>query len=74
MLELNYMVLPDDLKQKAFVRDAVLFQVTDPEHPVLNGILGESGKRLAKAGMRWLFNEKLAKILIDAKAAVKVIL
>ena len=64
-IKLDFMVDPDFLKVKAYVPDAVKVKIIDPEAIFLTGILGESGRRLVKAGAPFYFTRRLALKLIN---------
>jgi hypothetical protein len=66
------MVVPELLSKLAYVPKRVRVKIIDPEAIFLTGLLGESGRRLVKAGVEFYFTAKLAKKLIDKKIAVKV--
>lgn len=67
------MVDPEFLKSKAFVKNAMKVRVVDPEAIFLTGILGESGRRLVKAGAPFYFEKKLALKLISKGIAERVL-
>jgi hypothetical protein len=66
------MVVPELLAKMAYVPNAIRIRVIDPEAIFLTGLLGESGKRLVKAGIEFYFEKSLAKKLIDKKIAIEV--
>ena len=68
---LDFMVVPELLATLAYVPDAVRCKVVDPDAIFLTGILGESGRRLVRAGIEFYFTRKLATKLIAAGIAVK---
>ncbi len=65
LIELDFMVVPEKLKELAFVPDPVRCRVIDPEAIFLIGILGESGRRLVSAGVEFYFTRSLAEKLIE---------
>lgn len=71
-VRLDFMVVPELLASKAYVPDAVRCAVVDPEAIFLTGILGESGRRLVKAGIEFYFTKRLADKLIGSGIAVRV--
>lgn len=71
-VKLQFMVVPDQLKTKAYVPNAVKIKVIDPEAIFLTGLLGESGRRLVKAGVEFYFEKSLANKLIKKKIAIEV--
>jgi len=66
------MVVPELLATLAYVPDAVRVKIIDPQAIFLTGLLGESGKKLVKAGVEFYFTKKLANKLIEKKIAIKV--
>ena len=64
-IKLDFMVVPQELERLAYVPNAVRVKIVDPEAIFLTGLLGESGKRLVKAGVEFYFTRKLADKLID---------
>ena len=69
---LSFMVDPDFLKSRAYVKNSLKVVVVDPEAIFLTGILGESGRRLVKAGAPFFFEKKLALKLISKGIAKEV--
>ncbi len=65
------MVVPELLAALARVPDAVRCKVVDPDAIFLTGILGESGRRLVRAGIEFYFTRTLAEKLIRAGIAVE---
>lgn len=72
-VNLNFMVVPEDLKTMARVKDKVAIRILNSDSIHLKGFLGESGKALAKAGARFYFTKDIALFLIKRKVAVKVV-
>lgn len=74
------MIVPELLATKAYVPNSVRVKIVDPEAIFLMGILGESGRKLVKAGIElYVSNKKwpgetksLAQKLIEKKIAVEV--
>jgi hypothetical protein len=66
------MVVPELLASKAYVPAPVRVKIIDPEAIFLTGLLGESGRRLVKAGVEFYFTKKLANKLIEKKIAIEV--
>ena len=64
-VKLRYMVVPEELKNKAYVKDAVKVRIINVEALVCMGYLGESGKKLADAEIPFYFEELDARKLID---------
>jgi hypothetical protein len=71
-IKLKFMINPIELAEKAYVPDAVLLRVIDPEAIFLLGVLGESGRKLVKAGVGIYFERPLARKLIRKGIAVEV--
>lgn len=71
-VQLDFMVVPELLSKLAYVPDAIKVRIIDPEAIFLTGLLGESGKKLVKAGIEFYFTRDLAKKLIDKKIAEEV--
>ncbi len=71
-VKLQFMVVPELLATLAYVPDAVRVKIIDPQAIFLTGLLGESGKKLVKAGVEFYFTKKLANKLIEKKIAIKV--
>jgi hypothetical protein len=65
------MVVPELLATLAYVPDPVRCKVVDPDAIFLTGILGESGRRLVRAGIEFYFTRSLAEKLIRAGIAVE---
>ena len=66
------MVVPEQLQALAYVPNAVRIKVIDPEAIFLTGLLGESGRKLVKAGVEFYFEKSLAKKLIEKKIAIEI--
>jgi hypothetical protein len=66
------MVVPEQLSKMAYVPNAIRVKIIDPEAIFLTGLLGESGRRLVKAGVEFYFEFRLARKLIEKKIAVEV--
>jgi hypothetical protein len=71
-VKLQFMVVPELLATKAYVPNPVRVKIIDPEAIFLTGLLGESGRKLVKAGVEFYFTKSLADKLIEKKIAVKV--
>ena len=71
-VQLQFMVVPEELSRLAYVPDPVRCKIIDPEAIFLTGLLGESGKKLVKAGVEFYFTRKLANKLIAQQIAVEV--
>jgi hypothetical protein len=64
-VKLQFMVDPDALLRHAYVPSPVRVRIVDPEAIFLTGLLGESGRRLVKAGAVFIFTRRLAHKLIQ---------
>ena len=71
MVELQFMVVPELLATLAYVPDPVRCKIVDAEAIFLTGILGESGRKLVKAGIEFYFTRSLAEKLISKGIAVE---
>lgn len=71
-IALDFMVVPEELQRLAYVPEAIRVKIVDSEAIFLTGILGESGKRLVKAGVEFYFTKNLAEKLISKGIAEKV--
>lgn len=71
-VKLNFMVVPEQLAKLAYVPNSVRCKIIDPDAIFLTGILGESGRRLVRAGIEFYFTKKLADKLIEKKIAIKI--
>lgn len=69
LVALDFMVVPELLATLAYVPDAVRCKVIDPDAIFLTGLLGESGRRLVRAGIEFYFTRTLAEKLIRAGIA-----
>ena len=70
-VELQFMVVPELLATLAYVPDPVRCKIIDAEAIFLIGILGESGRKLVKAGIEFYFTRPLAEKLISKGIAVE---
>lgn len=71
-VKLDFMVVPELLESYAEVPNAVRVRIVKPEDIFLTGMLGESGRKLVKAGIEFYFTKKLADKLIGYGIAQKV--
>lgn len=71
-VKLDFMVVPELLATLAEVPNPVRLKIIDPEAIFLTGLLGESGKRLVKAGIEFYFTRKLANKLIEKRIAIEI--
>lgn len=71
-VKLQFMVVPELLASMAYVPNPVRVKIIDPEAIFLTGLLGESGKKLVKAGVEFYFEKELSIKLIEKKIAVEV--
>ena len=72
MVELQFMVVPEELARLACVPDPVRVRIVDPEAIFVLGLLGESGRKLVEAGIEFYFARPLAEKLICKNIAVEV--
>src|SRR3990167_836676 len=64
LIPLKFMIDPVALKRRCYVPDPVKAIIIDPEAIFLTGILGESGRKMVKAGLPFYFTKPLANKLI----------
>jgi hypothetical protein len=69
-VELQFMVVPELLSAFAYVQDPVRCRIVTPDDVFLTGLLGESGRKLVKAGFEFYFTRSLAEELINRGVAV----
>lgn len=72
-VKLNFMIYPPFLMSQCIVPDAMLVKIIDPEAIFLTGLLGESGRKMVKAGAPFYFTRRLARKLIEKKIAKEII-
>ena len=70
-IKLEFMVVPEELEKRAYVPNAIKVKIVDSDAIFLTGILGESGRKLVKAGVAFYFERVLARKLIDKGIAVE---
>lgn len=61
---MDFMVSPDFLATRCYVPASVKVRIVDPKRIFLLGVLGESGRRMVKAGAPFLFTRSIAEDLI----------
>jgi hypothetical protein len=71
-IELTFMVVPEFLKSHCFIRNPIKVKIVDPEAIFLTGILGESGRKMVKAGIPFYFKKELALHLIEKGIAERI--
>ena len=71
-LELNFMVDPEFLAKQCRVPNKVKILITHPDDDALKQYLGESGKRMARAGAPFYFERKIANVLVNWGVAIKL--
>ena len=71
-IKLDFMIVPSELIRKCYVPDRVRIRITDPKAIFLEGILGESGRKMVKSGCEFYFTRKLATRFIKWGIAVKI--
>jgi len=62
MLELNFMVDPQELSTKAFIQDSVRVCILIPDSEHLY-FLGESGRKMAHSGFKFIMASDVAENL-----------
>jgi len=72
-VKLQFMVVPELLASLTYVPHAIRVRIIDPEAIFLTSLLGESGKKLVKAGIEFYFTKKLAEKLIQKRIAIRVL-
>ena len=68
-VRLQFMVDPDELREKAYIRDPVRIRITRPRTIFLLGVLGESGRKLVGGGICFYFERRLAEGLVKSGVA-----
>ena len=63
-IKLDYMVNPDELKQLAYVENPIWAKIIVSGAVEFNGNLGNSGRKLADAGLSFCFEADVAKELV----------
>lgn len=71
-VQLQFKVCPDFLLTRTEVKDPLKIIIIDPEAIFLTGLLGESGRKMVKAGAPFYFTRGLAQKLIDKKIAKEI--
>jgi hypothetical protein len=71
-VQLQFKVCPVFLANKTWIKDPVMVVIVDPEAIFLTGLLGESGRKMVKAGAPFYFTKKLAMKLIDKGIAKEI--
>jgi len=71
-VKLDFMVVPEHLETFGHVPKKVRLRFIMPESIVLNRMLGDSGRKLVRAGAHFYFTKEIAKYFIDNKIAEKV--
>ena len=72
-VKLTFMVVPEELATKAYVPRKVKLKIVNCEKMFKLGILGDSGKEMAKAGLLWWFEKSLAEMMINEGIAKRVL-
>jgi len=70
-VKLDFMVVPEFLMSHCCVVNPVKVKIVDPEAIFLTGLLGESGRKMVKAGIPFYFTRRLANKLIAKGIAQK---
>jgi len=63
-VKLRYRVVPEELRDKTYVSNPVKVRILNSDMLVSMGFLGESGKKMADAGLMFYFEKEDAKKLI----------
>ncbi len=71
-IKLNFMVDPEYLANRTYVEDPVKIIITDSDSIFITGILGESGRKMVKAGAQFIFTRELARKLIKHGVAKEI--
>jgi hypothetical protein len=69
---LKFMVVPEELSKKAYVKNAVKIKIIRPDLMVSMGLLGDSGMKMAKSEFLWYFEKSLANKLISNGIAIAI--
>lgn len=70
-VKLKFMVVPEELEKRGYVPNRIKVKIIDLDAIFLLGILGESGRLLVKAGIKFWFEGKLARKLIAKGIAME---
>lgn len=68
-IRFSYMAVPEELTKRAYVENPVKILILNADAPNFNGILGISGRRLARAGVPFYFERVMAENLIKEGVA-----
>jgi hypothetical protein len=68
-IDLKFMVVPSELEKYARVKNKVRIVIRNPYSKLLDGLLGESGRRLALNGIPFYFTKSIATKLIKSQVA-----
>ncbi len=63
------MVVPSELEKYAHVKNKVRIVIKNPYSPLFDNLLGDSGRKLALAGVPFYFTKNIAIKLIDEQVA-----
>ena len=72
MLKLRFMVEPLELAEGTYVDDPVKVIICNPKALLSKGILGDSGMKMAEAGLSFIFENDLADELIREGIAKRI--
>jgi hypothetical protein len=64
-LDLNFMVDPNFLTKRCRVKDSVKVKILYPDAEAMSQYLGQSGRKMAKAGATFHFTKEIALELLD---------
>jgi len=69
---LRFMIVPSFLTRRCYVKDRVKVKIVNPDSIFITGLLGESGKKMIRAGIPFYFEKELAETLIKNGVGIKV--
>lgn len=70
MIKVNLEFMVENLDKEGYVDSGMRIVIKDVNHPLLKRRLGSSGRRLARNGAVFIFEEQLARRLLKDRAAV----
>ena len=71
-VELRYMVVPEELRDNAYVPNAVKVNILEAGTLAEMGYLGESGRKLAEGGLPFYFNGKDVEALVEMNLVERI--
>jgi hypothetical protein len=72
MIKLKFKVDSKELEEDTYVDNPVRIKICDPKALLSKGLLGDSGIRMAEAGLTFIFERDLANELITEGIAKRV--